>query len=161
MQKPVAQHNPELMEYVEQFKLDAWERGCLLDSVDLRRVKRIPEDYSEYGVAMSTTDAGLCVEQTVIEYQMPYTGISTNKMSWSEIWIRDNVVEEEELRSLMYHELGHCYMGLDHKPNDPNHLMYPTSLYSEKDWIERVDQLFEGCKTIEEKQKEIQNEVAI
>jgi len=143
-EKPSPIHNPELMEYVKQFQYDARKRSCALDDIDLRRVRRVPEDFEDYGVSIVWPSIGFCIEQRESD-EIPGIGLEVNLRGWHEVWIRDFVKDEKQLRGLMYHELGHCYLSLDHV-NKENHLMHETVLYTETDWDDQVDELFEGCR---------------
>lgn len=53
--------------------------------------------------------------------------------------------DEGERRTLIFHELGHCVLGLDHAKEDANNIMAPYILdsdYTDKHWKVLTDMLF-------------------
>jgi hypothetical protein len=65
----------------------------------------------------------------------------TSSRDWQEVWISADMLEGRKpvpaiiLKELIYHELGHCFLGLDHAPESPHSIMSPV-LSDDPQWLE-------------------------
>lgn len=62
-------------------------------------------------------------------------GVCEMTLNYSVIHISKKA-SKNELKLLLYHELGHCVLGLDHTERDSNTIMQPVMI-PDKEWIER------------------------
>ena len=139
---PEAHWDPLLVPFVEDFREDALFYGCSLNRINLKIVERVDKETVRYGQAMGDA-VGICTDMTLESGTMNYT------TKWHEIWILDSIIDYNKLRDVMYHELGHCYLGLEHSEGGTS-IMYETTLSKKTldglDWEERKDELFNNCK---------------
>lgn len=101
-----------------EFFVEAYSRNCAVIPVDA------------YFARLEDKVAGYCI---------PGFGILINENRWHSMSLM-------EKRELMFHELGHCTLGLEHTESG---LMAPV-MHSEeeikKNWDKWVEELFTVCK---------------
>lgn len=125
-----SKYDQRLRPYVAMFFADAFSRGIFLSDAALEyRIKKQPLEEE------MPNAVGICYRSKSGAYQKIVIG--------EEYWERAG---EFERLAIMYHELGHCVMGIGHVPAHPS-LMYPR-VYGEeylKVWFEKMaDDLFEN-----------------
>lgn len=102
---------------VNEFYAEAMKRRCFVMNVDI------------YFARLESDIAGYCI---------PTFGILINENGW-------HSYEEYERKELIFHELGHCALGLQHTENG---LMTPkmhTEQEIKKNWDAWLNLLFEDC----------------
>lgn len=116
--------SPEVLPYVEEFVSDAgrYDANCF----KVNTIKMVP-----------TLTGG------VVGYCRPRITVALSQ----EYWDKSTPTTR---RTLVYHELGHCALNLDHgKDDDWNDIMNPYVLpdyLAENDWYDLVKRLFTGEK---------------
>lgn len=126
---PPLQINSELWHFVELFKEDGLLRGVNIQANSIR--------FLEYE-SLSGTTAGTCTP-----YLDGNGGIFYSEIRIDEIYrLYDFPLTK---KALLYHELGHCLLGLEHKEVQPPVIMNPSLLleiYYKANWTKLVDELF-------------------
>lgn len=135
---PDRQLDTRLQFYLDEFRTDAQKYnvhidGALFDS--LRVMKFVPDVDAEKiarGQELSGEEGTIGTCATFQEDKTINTGVRTlrtKSLSWSEVWIDTDLASEQShpmaLKELMYHELGHCLLGLDHVQPKPHAIMSP------------------------------------
>lgn len=118
----------ELQPYLDAFSTDAkeWDVGCYYTTE-----MRIDVTGFEHGNSV----IGYCQRPLLVSLRRPYWDIAT----------------PTERLVLMYHELGHCALGLDHDDSEPDimNAAILDSKYAKNHWNELVDELFFRAKEIQ------------
>lgn len=137
---------PALATIMTQFKRDAAGFGKPVSSWAIAKlrvvsfVSDVERKRAEYGMAADPhgDTAGACTDAKVtnkvgegaLEYRL-------SESSWQEIWISQQYSHDPhgwQLKELVYHELGHCLLGLDHKKG-PDHGIMSSSIHKDPQWI--------------------------
>ena len=113
--------SPQLIPYVEDFRDDAiyYEAACWGTNYI-----RLVNNFSMPGF-----------EDTVIGLCYPHIGVEILRSYWDD-------ATEWEKKALVYHELGHCSLGLDHIQEHGIMLPSLTPPRDEHEWVRMVEQLF-------------------
>ena len=138
---PEQHWDSELVQFIDLFKEEAAARDCKLYPIDLRVVKRVEWNSVHYKTYSMEGYNGMCAD---LEWEKRILKYEVESDDWHEIWIVNHIKDWEELRELMFHELGHCYLLKKHT-SDKNDIMYPLLGDAETDWEERMDDLFQNC----------------
>ncbi len=161
-------YDPELLPFLDQFMEEAFSHGVatILDP-ELRIMKYVPIDFTDGDTKLDSKmlTIGICAafdantEEDVLPGSYPHL-ISRREGAWQEMWILDKGEglyhgwDYWDLRILIYHELGHCLLGLGHIQGtimDPTPVgvvkrgLYPGEEMSVL-WKRTVDQLMELAK---------------
>ena len=120
---PPIQHDRDLHPYVTDFVQDAIAHGRLVFPHTLRILKYeiLEEDF-----------VGLCTTYFDFDGSVAHT----------EIRIHPKITCEPLLRAIMYHELGHCLMQLDHTERGIMKATTYSCEYYAEHWDELVDNFF-------------------
>ena len=120
-------YDPELLPFLDEFMEASFSKGVatILDP-ELRVMKYVPADFEDRGVVMNSSrlTIGLCItfdeyEEARIPHSYPRLAMR-REGAWQEMWILDrgdgphHGWDYWDLRILIYHELGHCLLGLGH-----------------------------------------------
>jgi len=92
-----------------------------------------------------------------IRYSDPSTEEEPNRVGVCWTWTSGGILTKANIevkniqpaikfKALLYHELGHCVLGLDHSPQDDQELMSPALLDSQY-YIENWDKLVQNICT--------------
>lgn len=163
-QEPERFIDPYLATYIENFVADAQSHGVSLSgaSLDRLRVVKFVDSVEHmqrmYGQAASDGDglAGACTD-VATDNRVAAAGIQVagEEKRWQEIWIANSITNNGDapapvLRELMYHELGHCFLGLEHAAPAPHKIMSPSVsgnvAFLSKNWERLVAELFASAK---------------
>ena len=113
----------EVRPYVEEFAADAMKR-----EVSCYSVQNI-----SLGKRFKTGVAGYCIPRFTV-------------VAASDYW---EAASDQERRTLIYHELGHCALDLDHTKDEDIEIMNPYILPDSlaiSNWDQLVDNLFRGTE---------------
>jgi hypothetical protein len=102
--------SPELKSYTVNFiniAQTCYQRGPEYRQLRVRVVDRLPASEGESPIATCTRYSNGLAE---IEFLKSYY----------------EEMDHTAIRRVMFHEMGHCYLGKDHSKNDVNSFMYPT-----------------------------------
>lgn len=114
--------HPELRGYVEDFLIDCDGYGA--DLSDLAALR-----YVDFAEQMEGSDVGICwIIRSKVLQRTWATAIEVERME-----------NETMQRALMYHELGHCILNLDHRPDT----MMAAVLLDEKTYLTNWNTLVE------------------
>lgn len=155
---PLAFVDPYLETYIDNFVRDAASRGVIISDrrvSDLRVVKfveSVEKQKQAYGQASSGDPlAGACTDVVVDNRtQMPLFKIGKRQF-WQEIWVSNTITGSAPtspwvLKELMYHELGHCLLDLEHAAPVPHRIMSPSvsgdANFLANNWEQLLDDLF-------------------
>lgn len=124
--------DPSALPHVQQFKKEATDRGVFVDVTPID-VEIVPS-FSDVSVSRDTV--GICYTNGSADFGR----ISLLASFWEK-------ASNSERENLMFHELGHCALGLDHLPclKGSNQIMCPTMLPSAYYAVQRtslIDELF-------------------
>lgn len=143
--------DPSLRRLLNEFVRDAEKRGLEVPHLD--KVVRIAYREHDYKASFFSMDtyAGVCA--TLFIKKDSLSDIYSFKNHYKEIMIseyyRDFYSTESyyALKSLMYHELGHCVYGLKHHP-DTGHIMYfqVNGEVNSSNWNIKVNEFFDYAK---------------
>lgn len=130
------------------FLQDAAALGRLVDSHMLKelRVLKIENDIVaaraqyDHDIDPNNDTAGVCADLTSEEsVGAENYRVTTSQRRWREVWISaaiaDNRAGESQFKELVYHELGHCLLGLQHVPEEPHQIMSPT-VNGDSGWLD-------------------------
>jgi hypothetical protein len=104
-------------EYFEFFQ-EAYKRKCLVMPIDA------------YFARLEPNIAGYCI---------PGFGILLNENMWP-------MLSKMERKELMFHELGHCVLGLEHSKEGMMAPVMHDEQEIEKNWDKWVEELFSVCR---------------
>lgn len=120
--------------------------------IDMRvlRFAKAEEEFRDLTLAKIQA-IGVCATFTEergarVSHAEDYPTLESGLERWSEVWILDRQEgwHPNDLRTLMYHELGHCLLDLEHTKGtimDPYPLSVPRP-WESISWETRVEQLF-------------------
>lgn len=117
--------NPELSKYIQEFTSDCGNHGANLANLTALRYVNFTDDIDGEGGSV-----GVC-----------WQGVSTYNYLWFTSIEVKRMPTEIEQKALMYHELGHCVLALDHVPDT---IMSTNMLGAEAysaDWDNMVEAL--------------------
>lgn len=140
----------DLGTFIAEFKAEAAARGRVIDGKlddKLRRVEYVDDidgkrrDYGQTGpspleLSGACTDARLDNVMGSGRFK-----VDMGEAKWSEIWISAKMIrgarvpDRRILKELMFHELGHCLLDLEHKETGPHGIMSPV-MHADPAWIE-------------------------
>lgn len=131
--KTFGELSPYLKEYVEYSK-----RYDVYDENNFLKLKFIKITDNNENFKDTPEVMGVC-----LTYSSPLLPFVINKV---EIYINKRYYEElkdtEDLRRLVFHELGHCIHYVDHVENDSNDLMYPYIASTNKQELDLIIKKF-------------------
>lgn len=149
--------------YLDEFVIDARSHGINIDGdrADSLRVMKfvdsVDDEKKSRGQAVSAEAGtiGTCAsfeEQKTIN--AGFKTIKTDSYDWSEVWIDNDLAAESShplaLKELIYHELGHCLLNLDHVQPKPHSIMSPEMSLNGKwltsNWDHLMKEFFESAK---------------
>lgn len=138
---PPQQIDGQLGTVLDQFLADAASNGQSVDgaTLDNLRVLKFVDDIGaqkqSYGSLVASDDddaVGDCARiNSTSATNLGVAKIAGAKQSWQEVWIQsgygsgDTAGAVQLLQELVYHELGHCLLGLGHAPAQPAQIMSP------------------------------------
>jgi hypothetical protein len=144
---PDKYHDARLQFYLDEFVADALINGVVLkdSSLEALRVMKFVADVDQEKLARGQSVSGdsgtIGTCASFSEQKSMNAGFKTfySKASgWSEIWIDDELSVTDThplaLKELIYHELGHCILGLDHVEPKPHAIMSPEMSLNGK-WL--------------------------
>lgn len=150
--------DPYLESYIEAFVSDAATYGIAISGdrlSNLRIVKfvdSVEQQKQAYGQASDGEElAGACTDVVLDNRTTAGIYAAGRRKSWQEIWIANSITgagptPKLVLKELMYHELGHCLLGLDHAAPSPHKIMSPAvsgdAKFLESHWTRLVQELF-------------------
>jgi hypothetical protein len=128
----------ELKPYYNEFLADASARGKTLPT-NLASVKLV-DKISFGGQGMNGFVVGLCITYTYSNSKI------INHIQIDRMLLKEKTI----LKTIVYHELGHCSLSLPHTPPDSMQIMDPvlsmTTSYINKNWSDLVDYEFNSAK---------------
>ena len=153
----------KLQIYLHEFLIDAKTLGVAIDqrlsnalrvmkfvtNVDDEKVSRGQEVSGEPGTI------GTCAnfdEQKSVN--AGFRTLNSKQSAWSEVWIDDDLFSKATdslaLKEIVYHELGHCLLNLEHAQQNPHTIMSPQMSLDGKwlssHWQDLVKGLFNPSK---------------
>lgn len=156
--------DPYLEGYIDAFVADAAAHGIGINGdkvAQLRIVKfvdSVEQQKRSYGQASGGEElAGACTDVVVDNTMNAGLYKSGERKTWQEIWISNSITGDAPtpalvLKELMYHELGHCLLGLDHAAQAPHRIMSPNvsgdEQYLKKNWGRLLGELFASQPTL-------------
>ena len=93
------------------------------------------------------------LESPTIGLCYTYSRKAHKTVRWSEIHVDPKMKDNCLLKTLMYHELGHCILYKDHRDNPTSVIMSPTignCQYYEDNWDWMLDDLFSNVNDIDQ-----------
>lgn len=135
---PAVYHDAGFSPVLAEFRQDATDRGIPLDRWDQLRVVKWVDHLPEERL-------GLCTRQGIQSEDIAkYGGY------WTEIRVHHQISNQPPilLKALLYHELGHCVLDLNHTTQYPYRLMSPNAesdTWIAANWISLVDDLFQSA----------------
>lgn len=126
--------DPKLEHYLEEFRADAAKRGVTVRPWEVGRLEYLILFGDENSEA-PTIGQTFRSERFGYQVHLPLT---------CQIYIKTGLDPEYSERATVYHELGHCLLGLDHDP-DQNQIMFwrvPAKAVLMNDWEGKLDHLF-------------------
>lgn len=134
-----ANSNPELYSIALEFQKDAVDRGHHVSISSMNRI-----DYDDTSSANETNKETKETEQALAFCEHIHAW-KNGPMVYFQIIVKKNYkFDYFELKGIIYHELGHCVLGLKHS-QDENSIMYSYSQsprFYKKNWDFLVNQLF-------------------
>lgn len=153
----------KLQFYLEEFVIDARSHGVNIDGKRedalrvLKFVDNVDDEKKSRGqpVSAEAGTIGTCAnfeEQKTIN--AGFKTFKTDSYDWNEVWIASELGSESAhplaLKELIYHELGHCLLGLDHVEAKPHKIMSPEMSLNGKwltsNWDHLMTELFDSAK---------------
>ena len=150
--------DPNLERYIESFVADAASYGIVItgDKINNLRVVKFVDSVEQQKQAYGQPSggeslAGACTDVVVDTRNQAGIYRTGERKSWQEIWISNTITRSASapslvLKELMYHELGHCLLGLDHAAAAPHKIMSPAVSgdinFLEKNWVRLLDEFF-------------------
>jgi len=152
-----------LQKEIELFVEDARIHGVSVSSQaldDLRVVKTVidvPQEIAKVNYTGpsseddDSTAIGVCLTGWKTErVPLPRGKLVVARRTWKEVWLNDDVLNDKTQpmvrHELIYHELGHCLLGLDHAGDFPHSIMSPHLAMDEEmlasDWNHLVNSFF-------------------
>ncbi len=144
---PEKHHDARLQFYLDEFVADAEKNGVAVNAntIESLRVMKFVADVDQEklarGQAVSGDSGTIGTCASFSEQKSMNAGFKTfysKESGWSEVWI-DNDLDTKDthpmaLKELIYHELGHCLLGLDHVQPKPHAIMSPEMSLNGK-WL--------------------------
>lgn len=149
--------------YLDEFVIDARNHGVNIDGKRedalrvLKFVDNVDEEKRSRGQSVSAEAGTIGTCASFEEQKTINTGfktIKTDSYDWNEVWIDKNMASSTShplaLKELIYHELGHCLLGLDHVQPKPHKIMSPEMSLNGKwltsNWDSLMTELFDSAK---------------
>jgi hypothetical protein len=161
---PSPYRDPYLEGYIDAFVSDAAAHGIAIngDKIGQLRVVKFVDSVEQqkqaYGQPSGGDElAGACTDVVVDNTLNAGIYKSGERKTWQEIWISNSITGKAPtpalvLKELMYHELGHCLLGLDHAAQAPHQIMSPNvsgdAEYLQKNWGRLLRELFTQKPTL-------------
>jgi hypothetical protein len=125
-----------LQDYVYRFLEDAEEHGASDRMIQGRQIRNLNHwTKADFFASGNEKKIGLCVRHQYGDVDV-----------YQDIYIREGMPEWAE-RVTMYHELGHCWLGLEHAP-EMGRIMSAGITWNEEywdeHWEEELELLFSG-----------------
>lgn len=160
---PDKYHDARLQFYLDEFVADAQKNGVTVSAgiVESLRVMKFVSDVDQEklarGQAVSGDSGTIGTCASFSEQKSMNAGFKTfytKANGWSEVWIDDELDAKNShpmaLKELIYHELGHCLLGLDHVQPKPHSIMSPEMSLNGKwltsNWDSLIEDFFELAK---------------
>lgn len=149
--------------YLDEFVTDARNHGVTIDSDRedslrvLKFVDNVDDEKQSRGQAVSA-EAGTIGTCASFEEQKTFNAgfksIKTDAYDWNEVWIDNDLAAVTShplaLKELIYHELGHCLLNLEHVQAKPHKIMSPEMSLNGKwltsNWDHLMTELFDSAK---------------
>ena len=160
---PDRYHDARLQFYLDEFVADAHKNGVSVNvgTIDSLRVMKFVSDIDQEKISRGqpvSGDAGtIGTCASFSEQKTMNAGFKTfysKPNGWNEIWIDDELDAKDShplaLKELIYHELGHCLLGLDHVQPKPHAIMSPEMSLNGKwltsNWDSLLKEFFDSVK---------------
>lgn len=125
---PDLELDPILFQYVREFEKEAKSRGLDI-SYRLDKLRQLTWD------SLERPKVGTCTSHSN----------SIGTMVWTRVVVSPKLTNNTYIRAVMFHELGHCVLGLDHRGGEIASIMSPSltnKTYYDNNWELLVDDLF-------------------
>lgn len=135
--KPDKFFDPDLVPFLEKFISEADDHGVDMPGLDALRVLRFVDGFPGIDTATKRI-MGLCKKRTV-----KGSGYVSVARRWREVLIRRPVdgrarVDNKIIEYIVYHELGHCLLNLDHSPPlGAPRIMRPSVSMASGGWLNK------------------------
>jgi len=144
---PAKYFDARLQFYLDEFVSDARNNGVVIrDSVIeslrvMKFVSNVDQEKLARGQSVSGDSGTIGTCASFSEQKSMNAGFKTfysKSSGWSEVWIDSELDTKKThpmaLKELIYHELGHCLLGLDHVEAKPHSIMSPEMSLNGK-WL--------------------------